>query len=136
MKHHLKIPGDRVVYSDKDARSNVRCRSCISICVFESPTCTVLLNTLVTTTNTVDSSSHTPTTIMRASITWAAATTLLASSVSGLDLKAEHAGGVFNRIHGGHSSCPEDDGVISNGTAVGETVSLGNGVLSLSCHHP
>jgi len=62
---------------------------------------------------------------MRATITWAAAATLLASSVSGLDLKAEHAGGIFNRIHGGHS-CPEDDGVINNGTTVGETVSLGN----------
>ena len=68
---------------------------------------------------------------MRATITWAAAATLLASSVSGLDLKAEHAGGIFNRIHGGHS-CPEDDGVINNGTTVGETVSLGNGMLSLS----
>lgn len=62
---------------------------------------------------------------MRASIAWTAA--LLASSVSALDLKAEHAGGVFNRIHGGHSSCPDDDGVINNGTAAGETVSLGNG---------
>jgi hypothetical protein len=123
------------MYTDKDVRSNnVRSRSCISLFLLESPTCTVPLNTLVTTT--ADSFSHTPTNTMRASITWAAATALLASSASGLDLKAEHAGGVFNRIHGGHSSCPEDDGVISNGTAVGETVSLGNGVLSLSCHHP
>jgi len=63
---------------------------------------------------------------MRTSLAWAAAASLLASSVSGLDLKAEHAGGVFNRVHGGHS-CPDDDGVISNGTAIGETVSLGNG---------
>jgi hypothetical protein len=130
MKHHLKIPGDRV-YTDKDVRSNVRSRSCISLFIFESPTCTVLFSTLAT-TNTADSFSHTPTNIMRASITWAAATALLASSVSGLDLKAEHAGGVFNRIHGGHSSCPEDDGVINNGTAAGETVSLGNGMLSLT----
>jgi hypothetical protein len=69
-----------------------------------------------------------PTNIMRASITWAAAATLLASSVSGLDLKAEHAGGMFNRIHGGPGrSCPDDDGVINNGTAAGQTVSLGNG---------
>ena len=72
------------------------------------------------------------TNIMRASITWAAAAALLASSVSGLDLKAEHAGGVFNRIHGGRGrSCPDDDGVINNGTAAGETVSLGNGMLLL-----
>jgi hypothetical protein len=69
---------------------------------------------------------------MRATITWAAAAALLASSVSGLDLKAEHAGGMFNRIHGGRGrSCPDDDGVINNGTAAGETVSLGNGMLSL-----
>jgi hypothetical protein len=52
---------------------------------------------------------------------------VLAVGVNGLDLKAEHAGGVISRVHGGkHWS---DDGVINNGTASGETVSLGNGMI-------
>ena len=61
-----------------------------------------------------------------------AAAALLAGGVDGLDLKAEHAGGVISRVHGGkHWS---DDGVINNGTASGETVSLGNGmILSTRC---
>jgi hypothetical protein len=56
-----------------------------------------------------------------------AAVALLAGGVNGLDLKAEHAGGVFNRVHGG-KSC-SNDGVINNGTASGQTVALGNGMV-------
>jgi hypothetical protein len=55
------------------------------------------------------------------------AAALLAAGVNGLDLKAEHAGGVFNHVHGG-KSC-SDDGVINNGTASGQTVALGNGMV-------
>jgi hypothetical protein len=63
---------------------------------------------------------------MKLDLTLAAAA-LFAGSVNGLDLKAEHAGGVFNRVHGG-KSC-SDDGVINNGTASGQTVALGNGMV-------
>ena len=52
---------------------------------------------------------------------------LLAGGVNGLDLKDEHAGGVIHRVHGGKSF--SDDGVINNGTASGQTVSLGNGMI-------
>jgi hypothetical protein len=62
---------------------------------------------------------------MKLDLTLAAAA-LFAGSVNGLDLKAEHAGGVFNRVHGG-KSC--DDGVINNGTASGQNVALGNGMV-------
>ena len=62
---------------------------------------------------------------MKIDITLTAAM-LLTGGVNALNLKAEHAGGVFNRVHGG-KSC-SDDGVINNGTASGETVSLGNGI--------
>jgi hypothetical protein len=55
------------------------------------------------------------------------AAALLAAGVNGLDLKAEHTGGVFNHVHGG-KSC-SDDGVINNGTASGQTVALGNGMV-------
>ena len=55
-----------------------------------------------------------------------AAAVLLAGGADALNLKAEHAGGVFNRVHGG-KSC-SDDGVINNGTVSGETVPLGNGI--------
>jgi hypothetical protein len=64
---------------------------------------------------------------MKLDLTLAAAA-LLAGGVNGLDLKVEHAGGIFNRVHGGKSS--SDDGVINNGTASGQTVSLGNGMAS------
>lgn len=53
---------------------------------------------------------------------------LLAGGVNGFDLKDEHAGGVIHRVHGGQSY--SDDGVINNGTASGQTVSLGNGMVS------
>lgn len=59
-----------------------------------------------------------------------AAGVLFTGGVNALDLKAEHAGGVFNRVHGG-KSC-SDDGVINNGTASGQTVSLGNGIVLCS----
>lgn len=65
---------------------------------------------------------------MKIDITLTAAM-LLTGGVNALNLKAEHAGGVFNRVHGG-KSC-SDDGVINNGTASGETVSLGNGNKSV-----
>jgi hypothetical protein len=58
------------------------------------------------------------------------AAALLASGINGLDLKAEHAGGMFNRVHSGQYC--SDDGVINNGTASGQTVSLGNGKLQSS----
>lgn len=70
---------------------------------------------------------------MRFDLTLAAGL-LLTGGANALDLKAEHAGGVFNRVHGG-KSC-SDDGVINNGTASGQTVSLGNGIiLSLKILH-
>jgi hypothetical protein len=64
--------------------------------------------------------------IMKLDLTLIAAA-LRAGGVDGLDLKAEHAGGIFNRVHGG-KSC-SDDGVINNGTASGQTVALGNGMV-------
>jgi len=60
---------------------------------------------------------------MKLDLTLAAAA-LLAGGVNGLDLKAEHAGGVISQVHGGKHFA--DDGVINNGTASGQTVSLGN----------
>ena len=61
-----------------------------------------------------------------------AATAAFAIGVNALDLKAEHAGSVISRVHGGkHWS---DDGVINNGTASGETVSLGNGINLLATY--
>jgi hypothetical protein len=63
---------------------------------------------------------------MKLDLTLAAAA-LLASGVNGFDLKAEHAGGVINRVHGGKSFL--DDGVINNGTPSGQTVPLGNGMI-------
>lgn len=52
---------------------------------------------------------------------------LLTGSVKALELKAEHAGGVINRVHGGGHFV--DDGVINSGTPSGQTVSLGNGMI-------
>ncbi|KAM0723281.1 hypothetical protein Q7P37_001482 [Cladosporium fusiforme] len=49
------------------------------------------------------------------------AATLLAGSANALNLKSEHAGGVFSRVHGSSA-----DGVLHNGTASGRTVALGN----------
>lgn len=65
---------------------------------------------------------------MRTNILCVAAT-LLASGVSSantLNLKSEHAGGVFSRVHGSST-----DGVLHNGTASGRDVSLGNGMSHL-----
>jgi hypothetical protein len=64
---------------------------------------------------------------MKLDLTLAAAS-LLAIGVNGLDLKAEHAGGVINRVHGGKSY--SDDGVINDGTPSGKTVALGNGTIT------
>jgi len=64
--------------------------------------------------------------IMKLDFTLAAAA-LLAGGVNGLNLKAEHAGGVINRVHGGKYY--SDDGVINDGTPSGKTVALGNGMI-------
>ena len=62
-----------------------------------------------------------------------AATALLASGVNALNLKAEHAGGVINRVHGGKFL--SDDGVINDGTPSGQDVSIGNGMSFCAVLH-
>ena len=57
---------------------------------------------------------------------------LLASGVNGLNLKAEHAGGVINRVHGGKFL--SDDGAINDGTPSGKDVPIGNGMIFSAVH--
>ena len=63
---------------------------------------------------------------MKFNLTFARAA-LLATGVNGLNLKAEHAGGVINRVHGGKFLA--DDGVINDGAPSGKDVSIGNGMI-------
>ena len=69
---------------------------------------------------------------MKLDLTLAAAA-LLATGVNGLNLKAEHAGGVINRVHGGKFL--SDDGVINDGTPSGKDVSIGNGIILCAILH-
>ena len=49
------------------------------------------------------------------------------------NLQQEHAGGIFQQLHGGRW---HNWGVINNGTPAGETIQLGGGMkgLSIRCH--